>query len=85
MTRLNLVVIRASDLERAAQFYTRLGLTFTRHRHGKGPEHLSCETEGIVFEIYPRQNFADGTTAVRLGFIVADVDALVDEVTAPQA
>lgn len=51
---LNLVVIRSADLDRSESFYRTLGLTFTRHRHGAGPEHLSCELGPLVFEVYPR-------------------------------
>ena len=52
---LNLVVIRAEDIDRAAAFYGLLGLEFQKHRHGSGPEHYASEERGIVFEIYPRQ------------------------------
>ncbi|RYD29752.1 MAG: glyoxalase/bleomycin resistance/dioxygenase family protein, partial [Verrucomicrobiaceae bacterium] len=39
---LNLVVLRSRDMEHAADFYNRLGLEFSRHRHGKGPEHFAA-------------------------------------------
>ena len=77
--KLNLVVIRAADLECAAQFYQLLGLTFTKHRHGNGPEHYSAETNACVFEIYPRRNETDSTASVRLGFQVTDIDNLIHE------
>ncbi|WP_342753405.1 VOC family protein [Prosthecobacter debontii] len=51
--RLNLVVVRVADLERAQKFYEGLGLQFVRHRHGQGPEHLSAEIGDAVFELYP--------------------------------
>jgi len=38
---LNLIVLRSADLDRAAQFYSRLGIVFSRERHGSGPEHLA--------------------------------------------
>lgn len=57
---LTLVVIRSADLARAEAFYTALGLTFTRERHGAGPEHLVCQLGGTTFEIYPRAEDADG-------------------------
>lgn len=77
--RLNLVVIRTADLERAARFYGVIGLTFTRERHGTGPEHLACEVAaaGLVFEIYPRKAESESSDATRLGFAVPDVDAAV--------
>ena len=76
-TTLNLVVIRASEMEKLAQFYQQIGLTFTKHRHGSGPEHYSAEMNGCVFEIYPRRNETDSTTSVRLGFRVADIGTLI--------
>ena|SRR5579883_2906415 len=75
--RLNLVVIRARDLERAAQFYGALGLAFEKHRHGKGAEHYASVSESLVFEIYPQQAEAQSTSATRIGFLVRSVDAAV--------
>ena len=77
--QLNLVVIRAADTERAARFYRVLGLDFVAHRHGSGPEHLACESGPAVFEIYPRRDDADSTAATRLGFRVARLNAVLDE------
>jgi lactoylglutathione lyase len=71
---LNLVVIRVPDLERSAAFYRLLGMTFTSHRHGAGPEHYACEMGGTVFEIYPRRDDTDSTAATRIGFRVRDLD-----------
>jgi len=67
---LSLVVIRSSDIGRLERFYAALGLTFVRHRHGKGPEHLSATLDGTVFEIYPALRPEDNTTGTRLGFSV---------------
>lgn len=74
---LNLVVIRSADFDRARQFYGTLGLSFTQHRHGSGPEHLACELGAFVFEIYPRAGDADSTSHVRIGFCVPSVDFAV--------
>ena len=73
---LDLVVIRAADLERSRRFYEALGLSFSLEKHGKGPEHLAAEFDGLVFEIYP---MADGpaSAGVRLGFRVTSVEAAV--------
>jgi predicted enzyme related to lactoylglutathione lyase len=71
---LSLVVIRASDLERSQRFYEALGLSFTRERHGSGPEHLAAEMASVVFEVYPRGN-GPVTHGVRLGFRVSSVAA----------
>jgi predicted enzyme related to lactoylglutathione lyase len=78
--RLNLVVIRTSDLDRAEVFYRMLGLTLERHAHGKGPIHLASECEQIVFEIYPL-DAGQPCAAARIGFAVADVDNTVSSLT----
>lgn len=74
---LNLVVLRSADIDRAAQFYQVLGLEFTKHRHGTGPEHYASELEGFVFEIYPRQKEGDDSTGTRIGFRVPSVDEAI--------
>ena len=76
--RLNLVVIRSIDIERAAEFYNLLGLTVTRHAHGSGPIHYAAEGNGAVFEIYPASPKSAPTTGTRIGFAVAALDALVE-------
>jgi lactoylglutathione lyase len=74
---LSLVVIRAKDMDRLGRFYAALGLHFTRHRHGKGPEHLSSTLGETVFEIYPVTDEHESTSATRLGFSVPSLaDAL---------
>ncbi len=67
---LSLVVIRAQDIDRLASFYAALGFQFTKHRHGKGPEHLSSTIGETVFEIYPANGANDSTASTRLGFSV---------------
>jgi len=79
---LNLVVLRSPDIDRAAQFYQSLGLLFTKHAHGKGPEHYSSEVYGFVFEIYPLTPQSGPTITTRIGFNVDDVDGLVKSVAA---
>ena len=73
-TALNLVVIRAADLDRAARFYSALGVFLARERHGAGPEHLAARAGGVVLEVYPQAEGAT-TAGVRLGFRVASVMA----------
>lgn len=80
--RLNLVVIRSADIDRAMQFYHALGLTFEQHQHGKGLTHYAAEMNGVVFEVYPAQNEAEITASVRLGLQVASVEK---SLTAAQA
>jgi predicted enzyme related to lactoylglutathione lyase len=75
-TALNLVVIRSTDLDRAARCYSALGVRLTRERHGTGPEHLAGQVGSVVLEIYP-DGGRGATTGVRLGFRVRDVAAVV--------
>ncbi len=74
MPRLNLVVLRVADIDRAAAFYRLLGCEFTKHAHGTGPQHYVCEANGIVFELYPASPEQPVSSSTRIGFAVADVD-----------
>jgi lactoylglutathione lyase len=74
---LNLVVLRSSDIERAMSFYSKLGLKFTSHRHGKGPEHYSAELGGAVFELYPVSEDGSSSLGTRIGFAVPSVDEAI--------
>lgn len=71
---LNLVVLRVSDLERAATFYRAAGLEFVRHAHGKGPEHYASENAGVVFELYPATAKVPSAPGMRIGFRVDSAD-----------
>lgn len=63
-------------MARAAAFYSRFGLEFSKHRHGSGPEHFAAELPGGgVFEIYPLPADGPTTTGTRIGFRVPSVDA----------
>jgi predicted enzyme related to lactoylglutathione lyase len=83
--QMNLVVIRAKDLDRAQEFYERIGLKFQRHAHGNGPEHLACEISSLVFEIYPIVDGQPTTESTRIGFAVCNVDELVQQLSAAGA
>ena len=74
---LNLVVLRSLDMTKAAEFYSRLGLCFTRHQHGKGPEHFAAELDGGVFELYPASPDGPSTLGTRVGFSVPSLDAVI--------
>jgi len=74
---LNLIVLRCTDLESAQRFYECLGLQFTRHRHGIGPEHLSAELGGSVFELYPLSPNGASTLGTRIGFRVPSLESLI--------
>jgi lactoylglutathione lyase len=75
----NLVVIRSNNIERAAEFYQKLGLSFIKERHGRGLEHFACEIGCLTFEIYPCAAGTIPTTATRLGFQVSSIDDIVCE------
>lgn len=82
---LKLLVIRAHDVDRSAAFYEALGLQFTRHRHGGGPEHLCATVGETVFEIYPAAGTAENTVSTRLGFSVVSLSATLSSLQAMQA
>jgi catechol 2,3-dioxygenase-like lactoylglutathione lyase family enzyme len=73
---MNLIVLRSPDIDRASKFYSELGLLFTKHRHGTGPEHYTSCVDGFVFEIYPLGKHPP-TVGTRIGFSVDDVDSIV--------
>ena len=72
MDRLNLVVLRCADLEWSRAFYELLGMTFTRHAHGSGPEHFAHEDGRGVFELYPQATGSTGDNT-GLGFAAGDL------------
>lgn len=71
---LNLVVVYVDDIDAVGDFFTALGLDFVRHRHGKGPNHLACERNGLVFELYPSSE-SNPCSHLRLGLAVDDMSA----------
>jgi lactoylglutathione lyase len=71
----NLLTIRAADVERAVRFYSALGLRFAEERHGEGPAHHAAVCGGLVFEIYPLPSSGGPTSSTRLGFLVDDLTA----------
>jgi predicted enzyme related to lactoylglutathione lyase len=73
---LNLLVLYSADVARAVAFYSALGLAFSRHQHGSGPEHDAAELGDLVFEIYPARP-QQGPAGVRIGFRVVQLDACV--------
>src|SRR5438045_521626 len=82
---LKLIVIRAHDVDRLVVFYEAIGLHFTRHRHGSGPEHLSADVGETVFEIYPAAGAAENTVATRLGFSVVSLSETLRSLEAIEA
>jgi lactoylglutathione lyase len=82
--RLNLLTLRAADLRATARFYEVLGFAFAEERHGVGPEHLASISDGAhswTLELYPATCAVD-TQALRLGFEVANLDAMLERLVA---
>jgi hypothetical protein len=44
---MNLTVLRSPDIDRASRFYSEMGLLFTKHGHGSGPEHYSSCVDDV--------------------------------------
>jgi lactoylglutathione lyase len=82
MTSLNLVVIRVADLAASVKFYTRLGLVFSEHQHGKGARHFAAELPGCVFELYPLQPNEAPDVGTRVGFHVESMDDVLNALAA---
>ncbi|MFK7969274.1 MAG: VOC family protein [Bacteroidia bacterium] len=76
---LNLLVLNTHDVQALVTFYTKIGLTFTEHKHGKGPVHFAYEAQerDFVFEIYPLPNHQNVDATTRLGFGVENLDSLI--------
>jgi lactoylglutathione lyase len=74
---LNLLVLRAPDIESTQRFYSLLGFSFTKHAHGGGPEHYAADTGSQVLEIYPQTGTESSTKSTRIGFRVRGVDKMV--------
>lgn len=73
--KLNLLVIRTSDMPRLVKFYELIGLEFDYHRHGQGIFHYSAKIGDVVFEIYPLlKGQPEADTSTRLGFKILDFD-----------
>ncbi|MFH1300662.1 MAG: VOC family protein [Planctomycetota bacterium] len=74
---LSLIVLRVSNIERAAEVYSTIGFTFKREQHGSGPEHFSTWVGDTVFELYPTSERFPATTS-RVGFAVTSIVAVVN-------
>lgn len=74
---LKLLVLKTHDVDSLCRFYKLLGFTFTEERHGSGPVHFSTPLGDAVMEIYPLASDQSVDTTTRLGFAIADTDAVV--------
>jgi len=81
---INLIVLRSDQLQLTRGFYEAMGLSFVEEKHGQGPAHLSATTpSGTVLELYPLPTGEapeTGTRGVRLGFVVENVQAVIEAV-----
>jgi lactoylglutathione lyase len=78
--KLDLIVLRSSDMERLASFYEAIGIGFEKHSHGNGPAHMGGEIEELIFEIYPKRNEDDDTTNLRIGFQVESIEQTLKKI-----
>lgn len=73
---LSLIVIRVSDIDRAAEAYAAFGIVFQQEQHGKGPIHYSSLLGQTIFELYPSTEVSP-VTSCRLGFSVRSVNEVL--------
>lgn len=83
---LSAVVIVSDDAERLARFYRdQLGVPLRPEQHGETLQHWGCELGDVHFAIHPRENFQRdpnvGVGAVKLAFMVFDLDAYLQTLT----
>lgn len=72
---LKLIVVRTTNPEKLAGFYTLLGLFFDYHKHGNSPYHYSTAIGSTVLEIYPLAKGQDNAdNHLRLGLSIEDFD-----------
>jgi predicted enzyme related to lactoylglutathione lyase len=74
---LSLLVLECNDIDKAKDFYERIGLSFVSERHGGGPLHYSATLGSMVLEIYPRKAGAV-CGPIRIGFRIAALDAIIE-------
>jgi len=79
---MNLIVLRATDLEKSRAFYRALGLEFQQEQHGTGPVHYASIMREFVIEIFPgKQGSAPDRRqagATMLGFQVENLDIVIE-------
>ena len=80
--QLNLLVIRAKDIELAKLFYSAMGLLFGKEKHGNGPLHYVSCVNSMVFEIYPLGENSTPTKGLRIGFEIDGIDEYIPDLVA---
>ena len=78
--QLKLLVLKTRQVDKLRAFYHILGVEFAAKRHGDGPLHYAGRVGETVLEIYPLAGRLAPDAAIRLGFAVADLDAVVQAV-----
>ncbi len=72
--KVNLLVIRTSKLEDMRSFYSALGASFEKEKHGNGPEHYAAVlSDNFVLELYPCINETEPVSGLWLGLRVDDL------------
>lgn len=74
--KLDLLVLRCSDLQASKQFYQKLGFRFAEEQHGSGPVHYSSQDAGFVIELYPLAG-SESVDNTRLGFSVESIRHII--------
>ncbi|KFF02674.1 VOC family protein [Flavobacterium reichenbachii] len=75
---LRLLVLRSSDPEKLAAFYTLLGLVFDYHKHGNSPFHYGASIGKTILEIYPlTKSQTEPDQNLRLGFGIDNFDEII--------
>jgi len=75
--KLKLIVLRCGNIEKSKEFYSSLGMKFTKEKHGFGPVHFSSEFNGLVFELYPVKS--KKVDNLRLGLEIPDLVKIVNK------
>lgn len=81
--KLELLVLRTNDLQRAKEFYSCLGFKFIEEKHGSGPTHYSTQIHNTVMEIYPGTEAEPlsprNAGAVMLGLTVESLNQVIEK------
>ena len=75
---LTLLVLKTQQVDRLRAFYQTLGISFVEEQHGKGPLHYAGQTGELTLEIYPLPAEAAADSTTRLGFVVDNVEEVVE-------
>ena len=65
-------------MQKLADFYSILGLTFEYHKHGNSPYHYSALIDKTVLEIYPlSKGQEEADKNLRLGFSIDNFEPII--------